>query len=63
MDTMSMAPVRTPIDIPEFERLEPNHTKGFQRVFALLRVALGWTPFTLFAVATVFLRRSITSHA
>ena len=43
MDTMTRAPAKTPIDIPEFERLEPIHTKGFQRVFALLRVALGWT--------------------
>ncbi len=31
------------IEIPEMERLEPIHTKGLQRVFALMRVALGWT--------------------
>ena len=43
MDTIIKAPVKTPIDIPEFERLEPIHTKGLQRVFALLRVAAGWT--------------------
>lgn len=35
--------VRTPVDIPELERLEPIHTKGLQRVFALLRIAAGWT--------------------
>jgi thiosulfate dehydrogenase [quinone] large subunit len=35
--------IRTPIDIPEVERLEPIHTKGLQRVFALLRLAMGWT--------------------
>jgi thiosulfate dehydrogenase (quinone) large subunit len=35
--------VRTVVDIPELERLEPIHTKGLQRVFALLRVAAGWT--------------------
>jgi thiosulfate dehydrogenase [quinone] large subunit len=35
--------VRTPIEMPELERLEPIHTKGLQRVFALLRFAMGWT--------------------
>ena len=31
------------IKIPDMERLEPIHTKGLQRVFAVLRLALGWT--------------------
>ena len=31
------------IEMPEMERLETIHTKGLQRVFALLRVAMGWT--------------------
>jgi thiosulfate dehydrogenase [quinone] large subunit len=35
--------VKAPIDIPEVERLEPIHTKGLQRVFSLLRLAMGWT--------------------
>ncbi len=35
--------VKTPLEMPEMERLEPIHTKGLQRVFALLRVAMGWT--------------------
>ena len=35
--------VKMPLDIPELERLDPIHTKGLQRVFALLRVAIGWT--------------------
>src|SRR6185369_8665381 len=38
-----MEATKTPLDIPELERLEPIHTKGLQRVFALLRVAVGWT--------------------
>ena len=33
-----MEATKTPLDIPELERLEPIHTKGLQRVFALLRV-------------------------
>jgi thiosulfate dehydrogenase (quinone) large subunit len=37
------AAIRTPIEMPEIERLEPIHTKGLQRVFALLRIAMGWT--------------------
>ena len=36
-----MEATKTPLDIPELERLEPIHTKGLQRVFALLRVAVG----------------------
>jgi thiosulfate dehydrogenase [quinone] large subunit len=39
MDTM----IKTQIEMPELERLEPIHTKGLQRVFALLRFAMGWT--------------------
>src|SRR5436190_1654914 len=35
--------VRTPIEMPDVERLEPIHTKGLQRVFAVLRLAMGWT--------------------
>jgi thiosulfate dehydrogenase [quinone] large subunit len=35
--------VKTPLEMPEVERLEPIHTKGLQRVFALLRLAMGWT--------------------
>jgi thiosulfate dehydrogenase (quinone) large subunit len=35
--------IRTPLEMPEAERLEPIHTKGLQRVFAILRVAMGWT--------------------
>ena len=31
------------IDMPQLERLEPIHTKGLQRVVAVLRVAMGWT--------------------
>jgi thiosulfate dehydrogenase [quinone] large subunit len=31
------------IEMPPMERLEPIHTKGLQRVFGLLRVAMGWT--------------------
>ncbi len=30
-------------EMPPIERLEPIHTKGLQRVFAILRVAMGWT--------------------
>ena len=33
----------TAIEMPPMERLEPIHTKGLQRVFGLLRVAMGWT--------------------
>jgi thiosulfate dehydrogenase [quinone] large subunit len=33
----------TPLEIPEMERLEPIHTRGLQRVLALLRFAMGWT--------------------
>lgn len=40
---MEATKTRAPIEIPEFERLEPIHTKGLQRVFALLRLAVGWT--------------------
>ena len=39
METM----VKTPIEMPDVERLEPIHTKGLQRVFAVLRLAMGWT--------------------
>src|SRR6266496_387965 len=35
--------VKTQLEMPALERLEPIHTKGLQRVFALLRLALGWT--------------------
>ena len=35
--------VKAPIEMPEVERLEPIHTKGLQRVFTLLRLAMGWT--------------------
>ncbi|HEY6565888.1 MAG TPA: hypothetical protein VI341_00085 [Actinomycetota bacterium] len=31
------------VEMPPVERLEPIHTKGLQRVFGLLRVAMGWT--------------------
>ena len=31
------------VEMPPMERLEPIHTKGLQRVFGLLRVAMGWT--------------------
>ena len=34
---------RVGIDIPDVERLEPIHTVGLQRVFALARVAMGFT--------------------
>ena len=38
-----MADVRTPIEkMPALERLEPIHTKGLQRVFAALRVYVGF---------------------
>jgi thiosulfate dehydrogenase [quinone] large subunit len=47
MDTMLRTPVEMPkvdrVEMPDVERLEPIHTKGLQRVFALLRVALGFT--------------------
>lgn len=33
----------TAIEMPPMERLEPIHTQGLQRVFGLLRVAMGWT--------------------
>ena len=33
----------TGVEIPALERLEPVHTKGLQRIFAILRVAMGWT--------------------
>jgi thiosulfate dehydrogenase [quinone] large subunit len=33
----------TALDMPPVERLEPIHTKGLQRVFGFLRVAMGWT--------------------
>src|SRR5438093_11349681 len=39
METM----VKTPIEMPDVERLEPIHTKGLQRVFAVLTLAMGWT--------------------
>ncbi|HEX6844292.1 MAG TPA: hypothetical protein VF235_04170 [Actinomycetota bacterium] len=38
-----MAAVRTPVEMPAIERLEPLHTKGLQRVFALLRLGVGFT--------------------
>jgi thiosulfate dehydrogenase (quinone) large subunit len=31
------------VEMPPMERLEPIHTKGLQRVFGLLRLAMGWT--------------------
>ena len=31
------------VEMPPMERLEPIHTKGLQRVFGILRVAMGWT--------------------
>lgn len=31
------------VEMPTMERLEPIHTKGLQRVFGLLRMAMGWT--------------------
>ena len=31
------------VEMPPMERLEPIHTKGLQRVFGFLRVAMGWT--------------------
>ena len=34
---------RIAVEMPPMERLEPIHTKGLQRVFGLLRVAMGWT--------------------
>ncbi|MEX0754908.1 MAG: hypothetical protein WD739_10860 [Actinomycetota bacterium] len=34
---------RNPVDMPPAERLEPIHTRGLQRVFALLRLGMGWT--------------------
>ena len=33
----------TAVEMPPMERLEPIHTKGLQRVFGFLRVAMGWT--------------------
>ena len=41
METTEMT-VKT-ADMPPIERLEPIHTIGLQRVFALLRLAMGWT--------------------
>jgi thiosulfate dehydrogenase [quinone] large subunit len=38
-----MQTAQTSIEMPALERLEPIHTKGLQRVFAVLRVAMGWT--------------------
>ena len=35
--------VKSPVEMPDIERLEPIHTVGLQRVFALLRLAMGWT--------------------
>ncbi len=46
MDTKVRTPIEmvsTPVEMPALERLEPIHTKGLQRVFALLRFAAGWT--------------------
>jgi thiosulfate dehydrogenase (quinone) large subunit len=37
-----MAAVQTAIEMPRLERLEPIHTKGLQRVFAALRVVVGF---------------------
>jgi thiosulfate dehydrogenase [quinone] large subunit len=34
---------RRALEIPALERLEPIHTKGLQRVFGALRLAMGWT--------------------
>ena len=34
---------RRDLEIPALERLEPIHTKGLQRVFGALRLAMGWT--------------------
>jgi thiosulfate dehydrogenase [quinone] large subunit len=33
----------TGVEIPALEALEPVHTRGLQRVFGVLRIALGWT--------------------
>ena len=38
-----MQAVQSSIEMPELERLEPIHTKGLQRVFGVLRFAMGWT--------------------
>ncbi|MEX2275535.1 MAG: hypothetical protein WEA10_08270 [Actinomycetota bacterium] len=35
--------VRAPVTSPDVDRLEPIHNKGLQRVFALQRIAMGWT--------------------
>jgi thiosulfate dehydrogenase (quinone) large subunit len=39
----TMQAVQSSIEMPELERLEPIHTKGLQRVFGVLRFAMGWT--------------------
>jgi thiosulfate dehydrogenase [quinone] large subunit len=41
--TMTMTREAAAVEMPPVERLEPIHTKGLQRVFGLLRVAMGWT--------------------
>ena len=47
MDTMLKTPVEKrqveQFEMPEVERLEPIHTTGLQRVFALARLAMGFT--------------------
>ncbi|MEX0984154.1 MAG: DoxX family protein [Actinomycetota bacterium] len=35
--------VRTPIEMPPVERLEPVHTRGLRAVFGALRLFMGWT--------------------
>ena len=38
-----MQAVQSSIEMPALERLEPIHTKGLQRVFGVLRLAMGFT--------------------
>lgn len=38
-----MQAVQSSIEMPALERLEPIHTKGLQRVFGALRLAMGFT--------------------
>lgn len=35
--------MRTQVEMPAIERLEPVHTKGLQAVFGVLRLFMGWT--------------------
>lgn len=41
--TMTTTREMVAVEMPPVERLEPIHTKGLQRVFGLLRLAMGWT--------------------